>query len=398
MKRSVAVAVAVTVAALGGVVLVGACTFEDAKDRPGGDGGGSDGGSGAPDGSGPNTDGSTDNDSSTRVDGGKGDGGLLGDAGLHPDGSTSAEAGPSCAPGGAGMTDCGGGAESCCTTLLVTGGTFSRTYTNDGSGALGQTDSATVDSFMLDKYEVTVGRFRQFVLAWRAGWSPAVGSGLHTHLNGGLGLGKSGAPGSYEPGWIVADNAAVSVSNGALVSESPLSSWTELSGPNEKKPISTVNWQESYAFCIWDGAFLPSAAEWEYAAAGGSEQRQYPWGSTAPGVASQYAIFGCLYPSGSGTCVDTGSVASVGSATAGAGKWGQLDLVGSMLEWNRDSNAAYDVPCTNCSNTITPEYRMRAGGAFNLPNANNYLFPGGRFWGDASTRAAGIGLRCARSP
>ncbi|MGO9835775.1 MAG: SUMF1/EgtB/PvdO family nonheme iron enzyme [Polyangiaceae bacterium] len=34
--------------------------------------------------------------------------------------------------------------------------------------------------------------------------------------------------------------------------------------------IDCVNWYESYTFCIWDGGFLPSEAEWEYAAGGGS--------------------------------------------------------------------------------------------------------------------------------
>jgi len=47
-----------------------------------------------------------------------------------------------------------------------------------------------VGDFKLDKYEVTVGRFRQFVAAWNggAGYTPPAGSGKHTHLNGGNGL------------------------------------------------------------------------------------------------------------------------------------------------------------------------------------------------------------------
>lgn len=41
------------------------------------------------------------------------------------------------------------------------------------------------------KYLITVGRFRQFVNAWFAGWRPAAGSGKHSHLNGGEGLANS---------------------------------------------------------------------------------------------------------------------------------------------------------------------------------------------------------------
>ena len=51
-------------------------------------------------------------------------------------------------------------------------------------------DQATVSEFRLDRYLVTVGRFRAFVSAWSGGngWLPSPGSGKHTQLNGGLGL------------------------------------------------------------------------------------------------------------------------------------------------------------------------------------------------------------------
>ena len=103
---------------------------------------------------------------------------------------------PSCALGRPGMSDCGTSRESCCVSLDVAGGTFSRTYddTSADSGAAlsldggptGEADPATVSSFRLDKYAVTVGRFREFVSAWSGGYMPRAGAGKHTHLNGTL--------------------------------------------------------------------------------------------------------------------------------------------------------------------------------------------------------------------
>src|SRR5580704_17426082 len=112
-------------------------------------------------------------------------GGASGDDGI----GASVDEPPSCAPGGPGMTHCGASMESCCTSPEVTGGAYYRTYANDGGGPTGEAYPARVSSFRLDKYDVTVGRFRQFVAAWNdRGYRPAPGSGKHTYLNGGQGL------------------------------------------------------------------------------------------------------------------------------------------------------------------------------------------------------------------
>ncbi len=281
-----------------------------------------------------------------------------------------------------------------CESLPVTGGAFYRTYTNSGSGPTGEADPATVSSFRLDTFDITVGRFRQFVKAWNSGWTPAAGSGKHTHLNGGQGLVNSGLGGGYEPGWVVSDNSNVSPMDANLTGDS-WATWTPSAGANEKLPIALVNWWEAYAFCIWDGGFLPSEAEWEYAAAGGSQQREYPWGSTAPGTASQYAIYGCYYPSGASTCTNVSNVAPVGTATQGAGVWGQLDLAGNESQWNLDWYATYVDPCTDCGYFTVSSYQVLRGGIWG--SSASYL-PSARRDSVTPGRDNGVGMRCARAP
>ncbi len=376
------------------------------------------------------------NDATSSSSGGSGssssaDSGSGADTGLNSGSSSGRDAGsnagadsgsqpPSCAPGGPGLSNCGASGESCCTSLEVTGGTYYRTYdlplgVDDGGlpivpladdgGPTNEADPATVSRFRLDKYEVTVGRFRQFVAAWNngAGWLPPAGAGKHTHLNGGQGLANSGSAGTYEPGWVTLDNSNIAPTNVNLACDMTYFTWTPSAGDQENLPINCVNWYEAYAFCIWDGGFLPSEAEWEYAAAGGSQQREYPWGSTAPGTANQYAIYGCYYPGGMGNCnippvTGVPNIAPVGTATQGAGLWGQLDLAGDMWEWNMDywdGVSPYVGPCTDCANLRAASYRVIRGGDFS--SAALVVLPPARY-GDALADRMGTGPRCARSP
>jgi formylglycine-generating enzyme required for sulfatase activity len=306
-----------------------------------------------------------------------------------------AAAQPHCAPGGPGLTNCGASQDdNCCTSLAVDGGTFFRTYTNDGTGPAGEADPATISSFNLDRYLVTVGRFRQFVNAWNAGWLPAPGSGKHTYLNNGNGLNATGA--GYEPGWIATDDSNIGPTNANLACYPGFDTWTNAAGSQENLPINCVDWWESYAFCIWDGGFLPSEAEWEYAAAGGAQQRECPWGSAAPGTANQYAIYNYYYPTGISNAVGVANVAPVGTAALGAGLWGQLDLAGDVLEWNLDWYNPYVDPCTDCVNFKAASYRVLRGG--NFGNNASYFLPPNRVDGPPSNRTLYIGFRCARSP
>ena len=161
-------------------------------------------------------------------------------------------------------------------------------------------------------------------------------------------------------------------------------------------PMDSANWYEAYAFCIWDGGFLPSEAEWEYAAAGGDRTADLPVGFDRPRVSTnQYAIYGTYYG-------DAGNLAPVGSATLGAGLWGQLDMAGNALEWNLDwayGRHTYFSPCVDCAYLTMPtgqtRDRVAKGGEFD--NGENEIFTGFQF-GRAPAEGAGGGFRCARAP
>jgi formylglycine-generating enzyme required for sulfatase activity len=326
---------------------------------------------------------------------------------------------PSCLGGGPGAGfNCGGsnGTDDCCGSLrvpLTSQGTFFRDYQRGIGVPNGPDYPASVSQFRLDVYEVTVGRFRKFVDAVVGGdaaapWIPQDGWGKHTHLNGGMGLVNGGEAGTvYESGWDSSWNTYLPTKKAGWDSAlleglcygdafPPSDTWTNAVDKNENLPLNCLNWYEAYAFCIWDGGFLPSRTEWNYAAAGGSEQRVYAWGDAPLNV--DYAIYNCYYGAGpfGNNCLGVGNIAPVGSVPSGRGLWGQLDLTGNVYEWTLDYLAAYPLPCQDCASTATGSLRIVRGGGFSSQPTeiqNAWLYKG-----PPESVHADVGMRCARAP
>ena len=302
---------------------------------------------------------------------------------------------PSCAGGGAGAgSDCGlTGSNDCCGSLPLPAGSFQKDR--------GTTNfPATLSAFRLDAYEVTVGRFRKFVNAVApasgTGWQPPVGSGKQSHLNAGKGLLNVGGPAGYESGWDAAWPslpATMATWNANLASSTP--TWTPTASGNENLPITNVSWFEAYAFCTWDGGFLPTQTEWQYAAYGGDEERERPWCTAAPCAIDDTYVVYC-----GGAC---SAAEPVGRKTRGNGKWGQSDLLGNAAEWVLDWYwSANPYGCVDCAVTVAPtgEQPSTAGSRVILgfSYANDASQLSGGAWAIPATRSGSIGLRCARTP
>jgi formylglycine-generating enzyme required for sulfatase activity len=262
----------------------------------------------------------------------------------------------------------------------VPGGTFYRSY--DGISPYNKMDyPASVSTFALDKYEVTVGRYRAFVAAKMATSStpPAAGSGAHPLI-----------PGSgWNPIWnFLFDSQTIGGMTGPTVT------WTDAIGPNENLPMNCVPWYKAFAFCIWDGGRLPTEAEWNYAAAGGDEQREYPWGSAAPDAS--LAVFNCQAVGDAG-CALT-DLLPVGSKPAGNGKYGHADLAGSLWELVLDQYGSYPVPCSDCAAVPSDKYPnpVHRGGSYE--DAASWIrTAAARIDGSVLQQTSDLGFRCARA-
>ncbi len=286
---------------------------------------------------------------------------------------------------GAGM-DCGlFGTADCCATAPVDtaaeGSSFNRS--ND------PTAPATVSPFKLDVYEVTVGRFRVFVERGYGtqGKPPVAGAGAHPRVMGATG---------WDPTWNAKLEPDTQTLKTNLTCNTGYPTWSDAARSYERMPMGCVTWYEAFAFCAWDGGRLPTEAEWNFAAAAGTEQRVLPWGGTLLSI--DYASYDCL-ADGSGP-QDCGymDILPVGQKMFGDGKYGHADLAGGVWELVLDGYGLYPTPCLNCAGPLPPasmnNKATSRGGGFN--STEMFVSTVERNPASATLRDPAIGFRCAR--
>jgi formylglycine-generating enzyme required for sulfatase activity len=277
---------------------------------------------------------------------------------------------------------CGQQTEACCVSQSIPQGAYDRL--NDAGLP------ATMAGYALERYEVTVGRFRRFVADGRGTQvrPPASGAGAN--------------PWSAASGWAVAWNVFLAPDTATLQSQivsCPFSTWTSTPS-SDTRPMNCITWYEAFAFCAWDGARLPTELEWEYEFVGGSSQRTYPWGAAVP--TPTLTVFDCTGDgSDAGACAAT-DISPVGSHAGGDSLDHVSDLAGSMQEWLLDVFASSLPPsCANCEDVDwsgdagdAGSARVTRGGSWR--STASELRADARSSSPAGARSDTLGFRCAR--
>ncbi|MFI5298611.1 MAG: formylglycine-generating enzyme family protein [Polyangiales bacterium] len=263
---------------------------------------------------------------------------------------------------------CGTGT-SCCDRKSIPGGRFVRGRKLKGSNACpawarfqcGSVElpahEVAVRDFEIDTFEVTVGRFREYLRSQAGADEPCRGDSEAKGQRAGLSCG-------------------------------PGATWSASAKDAESLPMNCVDQATAQAFCAWSGGRLPTEDEWEYAAAGGDEERLFPWGSASPQEHFQYVEYGSIEPK------------PVGRFDDGRSRWGQYDMAGNLAEWTSDhvravlEDSGAPVP-NDCEAPLAVEGNMvRGGSSSSLPACFRAVV---RQLVPSTMRADWIGFRCVRA-
>jgi formylglycine-generating enzyme len=204
----------------------------------------------------------------------------------------------------------------------------------------------SLSAFVIDAYEVTVGRYRSCV----------------------------------EEGHCTPPPTAAA------------STWSASAAASEALPITGVTWQDAATFCGWDGGRgLPTEAQWEYVARGPATT-SFPWGDE---FSCSRAVLGGY---SGGPCAEYLGVQPkpVGSLLPQDSPMMAFDIIGNVAEWVADYAGSYPPGATtDPTGPSIGAMKIVRGGSW----ANGLAFGYGFSRATAPAEMRGPwGFRCARKP
>jgi sulfatase modifying factor 1 len=194
----------------------------------------------------------------------------------------------------------------------------------------------------------------------------------------------------------------------------PGACWNHPNGPNsdlkgkENYPVVQVSYEDAAAYAKWAGKRLPTEAEFEYAARGGLDQKEFAWGDQMKLGGKHLAnTWQGRFPSEN--TKDDGFAGLAPVASFPPNNFGLYDMSGNVWEWCADWYRPDYYAHSPASNPKGPDAsfdpdepnapkRVQRGGSFLCSDVYCGAYrPGVRGKGEVSSAASHLGFRCVKS-